>query len=329
MKKSLSVLLAAFLSLAACQNIEQLVPEVADDVLSAHIEQDEVTKTVLGESNNILWSEDDQIVAFMKTSYGHKYQIQSSFVGKTYANFSKISSVSGDDLSAGMEWDHNVAYYPYAEGIECVMSDVNYTLDVVIPAEQTYAENSFGNGYFPMVAVSEDNDITFKNVCGGMKLQLKGTQKVTSITVQGKNNEVLSGTATVTAYTDGETKPSITMTGTDAASKSVTLDCGAGVQLSESTVTEFIIALPPVDFTEGFAVTVTDSHGNNQIVETDEENSVLRSSLLIMPPVKLGDSGEQSNVKFSLLIAPDTGTKAGSYSEHVDIVYYEVWDSDW
>ena len=59
MKKSLSVLLAAFLSLAACQNIEQLVPEVADDVLSARIEQGEVTKTVLGESNNILWSEND------------------------------------------------------------------------------------------------------------------------------------------------------------------------------------------------------------------------------------------------------------------------------
>jgi hypothetical protein len=164
MKKSLSVLLAASLSLAACQNIKQLVPEVANDVLSAHIEQGEVTKTALGESNNILWSEDDQIVAFMKTSYGHKYQIQPSFVGKTYANFSKISSVSGDDLSAGMKWDHNVAYYPYAEEIECVKSDVNYTLDVVIPAEQTYAGNSFGNGYFPMVAVSEDNDITFKNI---------------------------------------------------------------------------------------------------------------------------------------------------------------------
>ena len=39
MKKSLSVLLAAFLSLAACQNIEQLVPEVADDVLTARIKE--------------------------------------------------------------------------------------------------------------------------------------------------------------------------------------------------------------------------------------------------------------------------------------------------
>ena len=186
MKKSLSVLLAAFLSLAACQNIEQLVPEVTDDVLSAQIEQDEVTKTVLGESNNILWSENDQIVAFMKTSYGHKYQIQPSFAGKTYADFSKVSSANGDDISAGMEWGHIVAYYPYAEEISCAKADDSYALDVELPAEQTYAENSFGNATFPMVAVSDDNDITFKNVCGGIKLLLKGTQKITSITIQCK-----------------------------------------------------------------------------------------------------------------------------------------------
>ena len=289
MKKSLIILLAAFLGFAACHNVEPTVPETVDHaVLSAQIEQNEATRTVLSESNNILWSENDQITAFMKTSYGHKYQIKPSFAGKTYADFSKVSSVSGDDLSAGMEWDHIVAYYPYAEEVECVKSDDGYALEVVLPAEQTYAPESFGNGAFPMVAVSEDHDITFRNVCGGMKLQLKGTQKVASVTVQGKNNEVLSGTATVTAYTDGETKPSITMTGADDASKSVTLNCGAeGVQLSEETATEFILALPPVTFTEGFTVTVTDVDGNVQTVEANSENEVLRSSLLVMPEVTL------------------------------------------
>ena len=187
-------------------------------------------------------------------------------------------SVSRDDLAAGMKWDHNVAYYPYAEGIECEKAGDNYALDVVIPAEQTYVENSFCNGCFPMVAVSEDNDITFKNVCGGIKLQLKGTQKVTSIAVQGKSNEVLSGTAIVTAYTD-ETDPSITMTGTDAASLSVVLDCGEGVQLNESTVTEFIIVLPPVVFADGFTVVITDSEDNERKITAYTKNEVLRSSL--------------------------------------------------
>ena len=89
-----------------------------------------------------------------------------------------------------------------------------------------------------MVAVSEGNNITFKNVLGGIKLQFKGTQKVKSITLQGKNNEKLSGSATVTAYTN-DTKPAITMD--SEAATSVTLNCGEGVQLNESISTEFII----------------------------------------------------------------------------------------
>ena len=286
MKKSVFAFFAASLCLAACQ-IEDVEPnayDTSDNVLSAQIEQNEVTKTVLGESNNVLWSENDQIVAFIKSSYGHKYQIKPSFAGKTYADFSRVSSASGDDLSAGIEWDHNVAYYPYSESIECVKSGDNYTLEVVLPAEQTYEENSFGNGFFPMVAVSEDSNITFKNVCGGIKLQLKGTQIVNSITIQGKNNEKLSGAATVTAYTD-ETKPAIAMA--QDASTTVTLNCGDGVWLNENEPTEFIISLPPVVFTKGFSVNVVFDKNNIQVIQTDKENEVLRSSLLVMPEVTI------------------------------------------
>jgi hypothetical protein len=136
MKKSLFILLAASLGFAACQMAETDIPEFTGEVLSAQIEQNEETKTILDENSNIRWSENDQIVAFMKTSYGHKYQVIPSFAGKTYADFSMVSSGNGNNFSAGMEWDHNVAYYPYAEGIECVKSGENYTLDVTLPAEQ-------------------------------------------------------------------------------------------------------------------------------------------------------------------------------------------------
>lgn len=341
MKKSVFAFLAASLCLAACQ-IEIVDPNVSDDVLSAQIEQKEVTKTVLGESNNVLWSENDQIVAFMMSSYGHKYQIKPSFAGKTYADFSRVSSASGDDLSAGMEWDHNVAYYPYSESIECVKSDDNYALEVVLPAEQTYEENSFGNGTWPMVAVSEDNNITFKNVCGGIKLQLKGTQIVKSITLQGKNNEKLSGPAIVAAYTNSETKPAITMTGTDAASKSVTLNCGEGVQLNESNANEFIIALPPVLFSNGFMVTVTDSESQTYTIETDKANTVLRSSLLMMPAVTLtasggGDPEEDDDATYieyvflsesSLTMMPNTSYTLVAEIDPVDVTYPTLtWSS--
>lgn len=288
MKKILFVLLVAICGFAACQNIDLNISEMSNDVLSVQIEQYDTTKTVL-DNNNILWSEYDQIIAFMKSSYGFKYQIKPTFVGKTYADFSKVQSSDGDDLSAGMEFSHNVAYYPYSETIKCLKSDNNYTLEVQLPSEQTYVSGSFGNEIYPMVAVSEDNNITFKNICGGIKLRLKGTQKVTSIKIQGKNDETLSGSATVTVYTD-DNKPSIIMT--DETSDHVILNCGTnGVQLSGITVTDFIIVLPPIVFANGFTVTVTDSDSHEHTIETDKKNQVLRSSLLVMPEITIGDDG--------------------------------------
>ena len=294
MKRILFAAIAASAMIIACQKTEENFEQSDAHELHASIEADGASKTVLDENNNIRWSEGDQIVAFMKTSLGLKYQLKDSYIGETSGYFSKVSSGSSDDLGAGMEWDHIVAYYPYAESIKCAKSGDNYQISVILPTEQTYAPDSFGNGSWPMVAVSNDNDITFKNVCGGMKLQLKGTQKVKSIKLEGKNNEKLSGAATVTAYTDGETKPAITMA-SGGASTSVTLNCGSGVQLNESTATEFIIALPPVLFSKGFTVTVTDDSGNPYTVETDKANTVLRSSLLVMPAFKLdASSGDDS-----------------------------------
>lgn len=283
MRKCTLIILAAVLSITACQEIETN-PSAEDNVLSATIEQDDMTKTVMDDNNNILWSENDQIVAFMKSSYGHKYQVKPAFVGKSYADFSRVTSGNGNDLSAGNEWEHNIAYYPYSETIECLKSGDLYALDVVLPSEQTYVAESFGNGAMAMVAVSEDNDITFHNVLGGMKLQLKGSATITTIKIEGKNNEKLSGAAVVSAYTDG-TNPSITMA--SDASTSVTLNCLSGIQLNEQAATEFIITIPPVRFSKGFTVTITDTESNEYELDSGKQNEVKRSSLLVMPPIDI------------------------------------------
>lgn len=291
MKKSF-IYLAALTLIAACNKVESPVPVQDTDILIAQIEQETSTKTYMDAHNNIRWSEGDQVVAFMKSSLGLKYQVSEESVGKTSARFVKQATGNSDDLYGGTDWNHNVVYYPYSATAEAEKSGNNYALNIVLPSEQTYAAESFGNGSMAMVAVSENNNITFRNVLGGMKLQLRGTQKVKSIKLQGKNNEKLSGAATVTAYTN-EIKPAITMS--SSASTSVTLNCGSGVQLSESTATEFIIALPPVLFGSGFTVTVTDAENDTYTVETDKTNTVLRSSLLAMPPVKLGASGGEDS----------------------------------
>lgn len=282
MRKTLITIMAAIAALASCQKNE--ITELQErSVITAHMEQVDATRTIMDEDNNIRWSEGDQIVAFMKTSLGRRYQVQSSYVGETFAAFDDVSGTSGT-LTAGTELSHNVAYYPYASSITCEKSGPDYVLNVTLPAEQAYKPGSFGNGSFPMAAASETNEMTFRNICGGMKLQFKGTQKLASIKIEGKNSEKLSGAAVVTAYTDG-TKPSIRMA--SDASASVTLDCGEGVQLNENTATEFIITIPPVVFSKGFTVTVTDTEGYAQTIGTDKSNEVKRSSLLVMPEISI------------------------------------------
>lgn len=288
MKKTLFAIFATIAALVSCQKNE-IAEQPERSVLTAHMEEVDATRTAMDEDNNIRWSEGDQIIAFMKTSLGRRYQVQSKYVGKNSAVFDDISE-TGSTLTAGTELSHNVAYYPYASDIICEKSGEGYALNITLPAEQTYTTGSFGNGAFPMAAVSGNNDLTFRNICGGLKLLFKGTSKVASVRIEGKNSEKLSGTASVTAYPD-ETKPAITMA--SDASTSVTLDCGEGIQLNESTATEFIITIPPVVFSKGFIVTVTDTEGYSQTIETDKSNEVKRSSLLVMPEVTVEESVQQ------------------------------------
>lgn len=290
MKRIILSVLTMSALLCGCQ--KDHVSELAQErgTIHATIEDISATRTVMDENNNIRWSEGDQIVGFMKSTLGVKYQVTAASVGKTSASFEEVSS---GGLNAGTELEHITAYYPYSSSVSAAKSGSNYTLDVILPTEQSYVAESFGNGAMPMVAVSETNNITFRNVCGGMKLQLKGTQKVTSIKVEGKNGELLSGAATVTAYTD-ETKPAITMA--SDASTSVTLNCGDGVQLNESTATEFILAMPPVLFSKGFTVIITDSSSQTYTVETDKANEVKRSTILVMPTVTFDSSDAEVSI---------------------------------
>lgn len=288
MKKTLS-LLFAILCLSACLE-KELSPEFQQDnnVLYASMEAIDATRTSMDEYNNVLWSENDQLVAFMKTTLGIRYQIKEQYVGTTTGGFSKVQdSGSGDDLESGQEIDHNVVLYPYSDQVWCMKYDnstpaKSYKLNVVLPETQTYAENSFANGAFPMVAVSSTNQLTFKNICGGLKLQFRGVDKIKSIRLEGLAGEAISGKAAVVAFADGSA-PTITMAAT--ASTSVTLDCGDGIQLNETTPTTFIIAVPPVTFASGMKITVTDTYGLSKTLTNTSSNTIKRSSLLNFPVI--------------------------------------------
>ena len=329
MKKITLSLAVAVIALASCQKPEAALP-VAEQFTATVESFDSPTKTSMTPEKYVVWSQNDRLAIFQGSTLADEYKVSDASVGKANGTFSIVaddSNINGD-FSAGTELPCNVALYPYADDLTLTGSALEdeetiYEIEgLTLPAEQVYVEGSFANGAFPMVAVTAnlaDHNLKFKNLLGALKLQLKGTQKVMSIKVTGKSNEVLSGSAVVTAYTNNLT-PTVTMTATDDASKSVTLTCGNAVQLNESKATDFIIALPPVLFTQGFTVTVTDSEDATYTVETDKANTVLRSSILTMPAFTLGqtpgdeEDGTDSPIKVlgiafdksTLTLAPST-----------------------
>ena len=309
MKKLLLALGLLSLSVTGCVQ-EMMDPQEEQDVRvypEFFVEEvepyDTGVKTSLTEDRRLVWSVGDQLAIFQGSSIADKYQVKDSADGQMNASFSIVREQAGedDDFFAGVEveFDTNVALYPYQSGLTCVPvygapvdegedGVVGYKItDVVFPAVQSYVPNSFAEESYMMVSVTSgksDHTLKFKNVCGVLKLQLKGTAKVRTIELMGNADEPLSGSAIVTAYSDG-TVPTVQMLST--ASKTVTLDCGEGVQLNEETPTVFMIALPPTAFATGFTATLTAADGSTGQLSTTKANPVNRSKIKSMPACRV------------------------------------------
>lgn len=299
MKKYIYSAIVLLAVVSACNEKELLVFQNTE-TLTGVVENYTPTRTIVDDTNNVLWAEDDQIIVFLKSSSGHKYKLDPSSVGKNIGVFTL--QANGTDVYEGNEYDHNIAFYPYSGNVYLQKSDENYQLIYDIPVTQTYVEDSFGNESFPMVAVSNNKDLQFKNIFGAIMLQLKGEYCVKSIKLEGKNKEKLSGATIIKAYSNN-LAPVIQMTG-NLSYEYVQLDCGSGVKLKENEVTNFYIALPPVLFSKGFKVTITTTDNETKVIETNKANTVLRSYLLTMPIVYLGDDVDYNPDDNNDLIVP-------------------------
>ncbi len=247
----------------------------------ASFEQNE-SRTYVEDGNLLRWTAEDQISLFEGNALNQQYQ----FAGKTGANggyFNKVNNTFGTGNDLGCHY----AVYPYASDIEITESGL---ITATLPAEQSYAENSFGLGDNTMVAVTQDIDDTFlkfKNVGGYLKLQLYGDDvTIKTITLQGNANEKIAGTATITATYGGN--PIVSMA--DDATETITLDCGEGVKIGTTaeTATAFWIVVPPTTFESGFTITLTDIDEKELTQSTSNEISVERNVIKPMEAFKAG-----------------------------------------
>ena len=293
--KRIFCLFASMLTLSwACQQEELNLNDVSPRVhIYAETESfEEETKTSINSSNSVVWSQGDYIATFLNSTKAVRYQVTDESVGTPNGDFVE-APLSGGGLSSGNELGINALVYPFESDLifsnhEVSGDDVlSYEIQrVTIPSVQTYQANSFPDESFIMVAVTQnekDYNFNFRNASGALKLQLKGNSSVKSIEIKGNSDELLSGDATVIVSTTAA--PEIIMS--ESASKTVTLDCGEGVQLNEQEATLFMMTLPPTPFSNGFTITITDTAGNTKELSTTKPNPVNRSRSLRMPTVTL------------------------------------------
>ena len=316
MKKSF-LALASFAAIAVGCQVEKMndeLPLVDDAVVYKAVTEAyaPATKTAM-DGLDVVWSAGDNIAVY-QTMAPAKFVVTSESAGKTAAKFTLVTAAEeGYDAI-----DANVAVYPYSSEVfvvpemdmdedtwEMIPTGLYKLQGYEIPSTQTFAPNSFGNGAFPMVALNEnveDRTFEFKNILGAVKLQLTGTKAVKSIRLEGNSGEYLAGMPQQIVFGADET-PEIVWNSYDPGESAVTLDCGEGVQLDASTATDFVLAIAPTVFEAGFTITVYDTDGGSYKIQTTKEQTVNRSSVLVMAPKNIdeGDCGVSLNAVASLV----------------------------
>ncbi|MEG2096115.1 MAG: hypothetical protein RRY73_05490 [Alistipes sp.] len=220
---------------------------------------------------------------------------------------------SGNDLGAGAKF----ALYPYSATATCAGGKFSFEL----PATQNNGNLSFGNGANPMIAQSDDKGVlNFKNICGAIRLQLKGTQKVSKIVVNTAepNAEKLSGKATV-AF-DVNTLPVLTMdAAATAATNTVTLNCN-NAQLNTTTATSFYVVVPAATYTTGLQFMIYDETGTHiYSLPTTQALTINRSRVAKMP-VKTVEKMNFPDAKFrSILTAEPYNLKLTADRTDIDV----------
>ena len=282
------------------QDNNQAINAIAPQQLYASSEAVD-SRTEIAEGKYVDWSEGDEIAYFPRKNSPIEYRYFTTDESG-YSLFQRVTN----SVEQSAPLTYNYAVYPYSADLK-VSSEGE--ISITLPEVQYYAENSFGVGAAPMVAVNNDSEggvLQFKSVAGFLKLQLYGKDVVVKrVELIGNSGERLSGAAKIVA--NYGKNPKIT-TLTTAANR-VVLDCGEGVKLDEdlSKSIPFWLSLPEVTFTKGFTVIIYDANGSAYVKSTSNHYVIERNTV---QPMKVFDvvndtdidiRDEDGKVRFNLL----------------------------
>lgn len=270
MKRLTVFTLIAVSMLPACTN-EALQEKAANQNYSftARTDAGIKTRTCLGEvlSNEtypLLWEKGDRIIIAPSgkpaTSY---YETQGQ--DNDVAEFRFISGLEGNEMPP--ENTALTALYP-ADAYK--FTDGKHTIN--IPENQTYRKNNISSGTMPMIAGATSRELSFRNVCGILRLRLNTLEqdiRLSSIKVAADKGlagpiATFEGTDVTWNNPDGET------------GRGITLSCD-GVALSPEPE-DFYIVLPPGNYS-GFKIQLETEGPDKKTYRMDGVLEIERSAI--------------------------------------------------
>lgn len=214
------------------------------------------TKTALEEDGSVykvVWQSGDEIVVIDGNSYIGVYSTTST---TSHADFTFESGSEAKDPDY-------MAMYPVS------FFNSGYP---AIPATQNYVEGNISGS--PMYAESSTESLSFKNICGIIRLNISTTvsgKKVRKIILgadQGMSGTVVNA---ATLVADGYVAA---VSGTEG----IVLDCGENGVAISSTAKPFHIAVPQNSYTS-LSITVITTDGEYQVRTAKKNIAVTRSSI--------------------------------------------------
>uniref|UniRef100_UPI004057924D leucine-rich repeat domain-containing protein n=1 Tax=Alistipes sp. TaxID=1872444 RepID=UPI004057924D len=292
------VLVAMFFAACTTDETQDVAVKIeAPETLVGTFEGDD-SRIQLNEAQKTVWTKDDLVSVFYRSNANQQWQYQ----GETGERTGNLKCVA--NAEATQELSNIVVVYPYNENY--YINPKTSNVQASLPAVQTYLKDSYGLDGNIMISQSEYNQFSLKNVCGWLKIQLRGNgEKVQSIKLKGNNGEQVAGeiyinsadaTSTLASEMggadDGENSAGGNLVFDDTILTEVVLNCGEGVTLSNEP-TAFYIALPPQTFEKGLTIEILATDGSAMTKSTTNAITIERNC--IQPMAAFGFEGVQPN----------------------------------
>lgn len=223
-RRILLIIIAGLAVLAACSKFEQAEPEAL--LTEITVGQEGAVKTSLS-GTSVLWSSGDEIKVFA----------QGNGAGNTFTLTGGAGTGSGTFSGVRPQYTGSENYFVVYPSTATYNGGSTFTF--TLPSEVDYTAGTFAPGSNPMLSGTSSSfgNFTMKNLCGVLKLRLKGSIKVSRLELTF--DKAVTGPGTVSR--GGNT---LTITGSADSYKTVAVNCSSAQQLSTSSAKEFIVVIP-------------------------------------------------------------------------------------